>query len=129
MTDKNKISSYKDLGVWQKSVGFTTYVYELTKAFPREELYGLTSQMRRAASSIPANIAEGSTRGYRNGYINFLSIAYGSGAELETFLTIAKELRYLTTPDYTMAQQRLGEIMRMLNSLIRVLKVKRASAK
>ena len=119
------ITSYKDLLVWQKSLVLTVGIYELTKKFPHEEIYGLTSQMRRAAASIPANIAEGSTRGYLKGYINFLSIAYGSGAELETFLTIAKKLKYISEEELNEPTQRLDEIMRMLNGLIRKLKVKR----
>ena len=119
------ISSYKDLSVWQKSVALTIQVYEITKRFPREELYGLTNQMRRAASSIPANIAEGSTRGYLKEYISFLSIAYGSGAELETFLIIARELQYIVQNEYEKVAEELNTIMRMLNGLIRKLKDKR----
>ena len=118
------ITSYKDLLVWQKSLVLTVGVYELTKKFPREEIYGLTSQMRRAAASIPANIAEGSTRDYLKEYINFLSIAYGSGAELETFLTVAKELKYISQEELSEPTQRLDEIMPMLNGLIRKLKAK-----
>lgn len=118
------ISSYKDLTVWQKSITLTLLVYELTRSFPKEELYGLTSQMRRAAASIPANIAEGSTRGYLKGYINFLSIAYGSGAELETFLVIAKELGHVSESDYAEATAQLNEVMRMLNGLIKKLRAK-----
>lgn len=123
-----EISSYKDLIVWQKSIVLTLKIYELTKKFPREEIYGITSQIRRAASSIPANIAEGSTRGYIKEYINFLSITYGSGAELETFLVIAKELSYLSDGEYLKTAESLGEIMRMLNGLLKKLRIKRTSA-
>lgn len=123
-----EISSYKDLIVWQKSIDLTSKAYELTKKFPREEIYGITSQIRRAASSIPANIAEGSARGYIKEYINFLSIAYGSGAELETFLVIAKELNYLSADEYAKMAEILSEIMRMLNGLLKKLKTKRTSA-
>lgn len=119
------VSSYKDLTVWQKSVACTVHVYEMTRKFPKEELYGITSQIQRAATSIPANIAEGSTRGYLNQYINFLSVAYGSGAELETFLVIAKRLGYITERDRAVVEVELNEVMRMLNSLIRILKGKR----
>ena len=122
------IYSYKDLIVWQKSINLVVHIYELTKKFPREEIYGLTSQMRRAAASIPANIAEGSSRGYLKEYISFLSIAYASGAELETFLIIAKKLNYLSTPEQTKITEQLNEVMRMLNVLIRRLKDKRSNA-
>lgn len=115
-------ASYKDLIVWQKSITLTTDIYEITKKFPKDEIYALTSQMRRAASSIPANIAEGSSRGYIKEYISFLSIAFGSGAELETFLLIAKNLKYLTPEQHDKLLALLNEIMRMLNVLIRKLR-------
>lgn len=75
------ISSYKEPAVWQKSIQLVKVVYELTENFPREELYGLTSQIRRAAVTIPSNIAEGKFRGTRKDFLRFLRIAYSSGAE------------------------------------------------
>lgn len=90
-----KIQSYRDLKIWQKSVELATQVYALTESFPSSEIYGIISQMRRAAISIPSNIAEGSRRGTKKDYCHFLLIAFGSGSELETFyqlLTTTYEL-------------------------------------
>ena len=112
------IYSYRDLIVWQKSIEMVIGVYKITDSFPKEELYGLTSQMRRAAISIPSNIAEGSRRGSRKDYRHFLLIAYGSGSELETQLEIAKRLDFVSEEEITSAGNLLDEIMRMLNRLI-----------
>ena len=87
------IKSYKDLVVWQKSIELVVEVYRLTCFFPKDETYGIVSQIRRSSISIPSNIAEGFTRRYRKEYSQFISIAFGSGAELETQLLIAKKLR------------------------------------
>ena len=116
------IQSYKDLEVWKKSVSLTLEIYKLTLKFPKEELYGLTIQIRRAIVSLPSNIAEGRSRGHVNEFIQFLKIAYGSGAELETQLIIAKEMGYITEKDYLSSTEKLSEIMRMLNGLISKLK-------
>lgn len=91
------IKSYQDLTVWQKSMELVAWIYELTQHFPKEEMYGLVSQMRRSAISIPSNIAEGYSRRHRQEYIQFVRIAFGSGAELETQLIIAKKLGYTST--------------------------------
>lgn len=117
-----KINSYKDLVVWQKSFRLSLLVYKLTKAFPKDELYALVSQLRRAAISLPSNIAEGYTRHRRLEYIQFLQIAFASGAELETQLLIAKELGYINSNDFEEVQSLLQEVMRMLNSLISKIK-------
>lgn len=93
-------------------------VYELTDHFPKEELYGLTSQMRRAAVSIPSNIAEGSRRGTRKDFRNFLLNAFGSGAELETQVKISKRLSFGKELDYIKVDELLEEVMKMLNSMI-----------
>ncbi len=93
-------------------------VYVLTEKFPKSELYGLVSQMRRAAVSIPSNIAEGRMRGTRKDYRQFLLNAYGSGAELETQLEIAKGLPLMTELDYSRVDGLLNETMRMLNTII-----------
>ena len=88
------IHTYKDLIVWQRAMELVGAVYELTKDFPRSEIYGLVSQMQRCATSIPSNIAEGRRRGTKKDYRHFLIIAYGSGAELETQVDIAKKLSF-----------------------------------
>ena len=116
------IKSYKDLIVWQKSFDLSLLVYRITKTFPKEEIYGLTSQMRRCAISIPSNIAEGYCRQRKLEYIQFLQISFASGAELETQLLIERELKYLSDRDFTKANSLLDEVMKMLNSLISKLK-------
>jgi four helix bundle protein len=116
------IKSYKNLIVWQKSFELSILVYRLTKKFPKDELYALTSQIRRASVSIPSNIAEGYSRQRKLEYIQFLQIAFGSGAELETQLSIAKELSYLSNSDYAKVNNLLIEVLKMLNSLIAKIK-------
>lgn len=111
--------SYKDLIVWQRSMELVIAVYELTEQFPQEEIYGLTSQMRRSAVSIPSNIAEGRFRGTKKDYLQFLRISYGSGAELETQIEIAKRLPNLKNLDYLKVDILLEEVMKMLNVMIR----------
>lgn len=113
-----QLKSYKDLIVWQKSVILVLGIYKLTEKFPKEEIYGLTSQIRRSAVSIPANIAEGSRRGTRKDYRSFLVNAFGSGAELETHLLIAKQLSFGENLKYQETEMLLEEIMKMLNKLI-----------
>ncbi|HXK39538.1 MAG TPA: four helix bundle protein [Candidatus Paceibacterota bacterium] len=113
------MQTYRDLIVWQRAVSLVKKIYELTEVFPKSEKYILVSQMRRAAVSIPANIAEGYARKHRPEYIQFLRIAFGSGAELETHLTVAREIGMLK--DMVLAQgteTTLNEVMRMLNRLI-----------
>ena len=92
-------------------------VYKLTENFPREEIYGLTMQMRRSSVSIPSNIAEGSRRSSRKDFRNFLLNAYGSGAELETQIEISKRLLFAREGNYSKIESLLSEIMRMLNKL------------
>lgn len=113
-----KIESYRDLVVWQKAMDLVIAVYELTSKFPKEEVYGITSQMRRAAISIPSNIAEGKYRGTRKDFAQFLRIAFGSGAELETQLEIARRLDLIFEKEYQQTQSLLDEIMKMLNVFI-----------
>ncbi|MBL8792363.1 MAG: four helix bundle protein [Planctomycetia bacterium] len=107
---------YKDLLVWQKAIALVAQVYVVTRAFPREERYGLTSQIRRAAVSIPSNIAEGQARLTPGEFRQFLGIAKGSLAELDTQLIIAEKLGYLTTPCPLFEQ--LAEVGRMLSGLL-----------
>ena len=109
------VHSYKDLIVWQKSIELVVAIYELTEKFPREEIYGLTSQIRRCAVSIPSNIAEGRYRGTKNDFAHFLRIAYGSGGELETQIEISKKLLKTRLLNYNKVENLLDEIMRMLN--------------
>ena len=113
------IHSYKDLIVWQRSIELVIEIYVLTDRFPIEESYGLTSQMRRAAVSIPSNIAEGRFRGTKNDFLHFLRIAYSSGAELETQLEIAEKLPKTKSLNYNRADSLLEEVMRMLNAMIK----------
>ena len=110
---------YRDLGVWQRAIRLALLVYKLTRAFPGDERFGLTSQMRRAAVSVASNIAEGQGRNTRQETIRFCRIAMGSIAELETQLTISKELGF---GDQQICQDILAlsdEISRMLQGLIR----------
>ena len=113
-----KINSYEELIVWQKAMDLVIDIYTLTNTFPKSEQYGLTSQMRRAAVSIPSNIAEGSRRKTKKDYCQFVTIAFGSGAELETQIKIAKRLDYGSQKEYGNTDILLDEIMRMLNKLI-----------
>mgnify|MGYP001582939787 FL=1 len=117
------INSYKELIVWQKSMQLVLSVYELTEKFPREEIFGLVSQMRRASVSIPSNIAEGRLRSYRKEYRQFLLNSFGSGGELETQIEIAKQLPKTKDLDYSKTCSLLDEVMRMLNSMINKLKI------
>lgn len=113
------LKSYKELIVWQKSIKLVKEVYKVTYQFPRSELYGLSSQMRRAAISIPSNIAEGYSRRNLKEYIQFLHIAYGSSAELETQLIIAKGL--YPELNCNLAESFLEEVKKMLNTIIKKL--------
>ncbi|MEK7586352.1 MAG: four helix bundle protein [Patescibacteria group bacterium] len=113
------IHTYKDLFVWQKAITLAVETYKVTESFPKSELYGITSQMRRAAVSIPSNIAEGRGRGTRKDYVNFLRISYGSASELETQLTIVQKLPFGNKLDCSTMKSLLSEVMRMLNSMIK----------
>ncbi|MDQ3330150.1 MAG: four helix bundle protein [Planctomycetota bacterium] len=102
-------------------MAFVTASYQVTKRFPKEELYGLTSQLRRAAVSVPANIAEGHGRDTRPDYARHLSIAYGSLMEVETHLQIARNLEYVSPNDYERLLEDVAEVGRLLNALKRSL--------
>ena len=117
-----KTKSFRDLIVWKKSKGLVVKIYKITETFPKSEVYGLVSQMRRAAVAIPSNIAEGYIRGRAKEYAQFISIAFSSGAELETQLEITNDLGYITDLELTHLTMELDEIMRMLNKLLRVLR-------
>lgn len=118
------MKTHKDLDVWKKAVDFVTDLYKLTQDFPKEELYGLTSQMRRAAISIPSNIAEGSARQGNKELVQFLYIALGSVVELDTQLIIARNLSYINEEEFIQFMSRLEEIGKMLNGLINYRKTK-----
>ena len=92
---ENKVRTHRDLDVWKKSIDLVTLIYKYTADYPKDEMYGLTSQIRRCAVSIPSNIAEGSARTTKKDFSHFLAIALGSVAELETQLIISKNLNYL----------------------------------
>jgi len=113
-----KVLSHKDLEVWQRSMNLVADIYLLTKTFPKEELYGLVSQMRRAAVSIPSNIAEGRAKKSTRDYIRFINIAYGSAAELETQMLIAKRLDFAVSERGDAILSELSEIGKMLNGLL-----------
>lgn len=115
------INSFKDLRVWQKSVQLCKKIYVLSDKFPKHELYGLISQVRRAAISIPSNIAEGRCRGTKKDFIQFLRIAQGSGAELETQIIISQSLDYLNAGDAGQINDRIEEISKMLTAMIKKL--------
>jgi four helix bundle protein len=111
--------NYHDLKVWEKGHALTLAVYHVTYCFPKEEIYGLTSQIRRAAVSIPANIAEGCGRDTQAEMNRFCLIAMGSSNELEYYLLLAHDLKYLDEAAYNNLQLQLAEVKRMLASLIR----------
>ena len=116
------LKSYKDLDVWKRGMELTKKVYVTTKEFPKEEIYGLVSQIRRCAVSIPSNIAEGKTRQHRNEYIQFLYIALGSCAELETQLALSKELIYISHKNEEELLENLDHIGKMIRNLIKSLR-------
>lgn len=115
---KAEIKSHKDLIVWQKSMDLSLVIYKLTETFPQRELYALSSQMRRAAVSIPSNIAEGRARHTRKDFSHFLHMAYGSAAELETQLSIAWRLSFLENGAYEKTNALLSEVSKMLRAMI-----------
>ena len=112
-----KISSYKDLIAYKKGYELVKIIYEITRGFPKEEMYGLTNQIRRSAVSIPSNIAEGYMRGSRQ-YVQFLRIAWGSCAELETQLSLSRDLSFYQEEDFNKSYSLLQEVMKLLRTYI-----------
>ncbi|MDQ5962458.1 MAG: hypothetical protein QG653_265 [Patescibacteria group bacterium] len=112
------MQSYKELFVWQKAYQLSLKIYSATKNFPKDEIFGLVSQMRRASVSIISNIAEGNARGSKKEYVQFLRIAFGSGAELEAQIELSKDLGLLKKEDYTALTKLHTEVMKMLNAMI-----------
>ncbi len=115
------IKRFKDLRIWQKGIKVVTDIYTLTKNFPKEELYGLTSQIRRSAISIPSNIAEGFRRYHNKEYKQFLYITLGSCAELETQIEISKELKYINKENKKIILEKINHESRMITNLIKKL--------
>jgi four helix bundle protein len=118
------MGDFRKLSVWQKSYQLALNIYRLTGSFPKEEVFGITSQMRRAATSIPANIAEGSGRGGDPELRRFCQIALGSANEFEFFAMFSRDLGYLDVQQHTSLNENILEIQRMLASLIQKLKTK-----
>lgn len=116
------IKTYKDLIVWQKSMDLVKEIYILTDRFPRSEVYGLSSQMQRASVAIPSNIAEGYLRKHKKEYSQFLAIALGSAAELETQILICQSLDKFNDIDFSKAESLVTEVMKMLYVLIERIK-------
>jgi four helix bundle protein len=104
------MQNYKELKVWVKAHSFTVKIYGISRFFPKEELYGLTNQLRRAASSIPANIAEGCGRNSQNEFAHFLNTALGSANETEYFLILSKDLKYLDEEKFLELSENINEI-------------------
>jgi four helix bundle protein len=116
------VRSFKELIVWQRSIELTLEIYRLTKTFPREEVFGLTSQLRRAAVSIASNIAEGQSRGTTGEFRQFLGIARGSAAEVDTQLTIVRGLMMADEIAIAKCDSLCAEVGKMLNALLNSLK-------
>jgi four helix bundle protein len=119
------LKNYKELKVWQKSYQMCLETYRITKGFPKEERYTLTSQIRRSAVSVPSNIAEGYGRKTTPEYIRALYFAYGSNCELETQILLSYDLGYINTEDMKKVQKDFKEVERMLKALIKSLENKR----
>lgn len=117
--------NFRELKVWEKAHQLTLAVYKATKTFPKDELYGLTSQIRRSCSSIPANIAEGCGRKREAEFARFLQIAMGSASELEYHLLLAHDLTFLNIEDYEPLREEVIKVKRMLTSLIQKLSADR----
>jgi len=113
-----KVRNYQELIVWQKAMDLVELIYSSSKIFPRDEIYGLTSQLRRAAVSIPSNIAEGQGRRTTADFLRYLSISYGSLREVETQTLIAARLQYLTKGRSQEILKMAGEVGRLLNGLM-----------
>jgi four helix bundle protein len=118
------MNRHKELKVWQESIEFVSLVYSYTKKFPKEEVYGITSQLNRASVSIAANIAEGAGRNSNKEFVQFLSIAMGSSAEVETLLIISEKQGYISKDNYEDLVLRLNRIQNMLFRLQESIKEK-----
>jgi four helix bundle protein len=128
MAQRQQIQSHRDLNIWQLGMEIAEAIYELTKSFPPDERFGLTSQMRRAAISIPANIAEGNARSSTKEYLQHLSIAIGSLAELETFMDLSIRLEYRNPSQTAFLLEMIIHERKMLRGLQRSLRSKLSSS-
>ena len=117
------MQNYKDLKIWDKGHDFTLRVYEVTRKFPKEELYSLTSQLRRVSYSIPSNIAEGCGKKSQLEFAHFLNISLGSANEAEYFLILSRDLGYLTHSDFDILSKNINEIKAMLIQFISKVRV------
>ncbi len=115
------LSSYKELNVWKKAYALCLSIYHATRTFPKSEVYGMVSQVRRAACSVPSNIAEGYGRHSTADYVRSLRIAYGSLCEVETQLMLAADLKYIPPEQSKALLESVGDVERMLQALIRSL--------
>jgi len=115
------VLDYKDLRVWQQAIELVALIYSATQAFPQEEIYGLKSQLRRAAVSVPSNIAEGQGRTSTGEFRHFLGIARGSLLELETQVHVAHKLHFLSEERVTVISEKWKDVIRMLNALMNAL--------
>jgi four helix bundle protein len=122
------VKDFRDLKVWQKGHALTLEVYRVTRGFPKEELYGLTSQIRRSASSVPANIAEGAARDGDAEFKRFLTIVYASASELDYHLLLARDLNYIQQPEHEALQEKVTELRRMLHKFIQTIKTRSATS-
>ena len=118
------MQDFRNLEVWRIAHGLTLKMYRVTKAFPADERFGLTSQLRRATASIEANLAEGCGRGTDNDFARFVQIALGSASEVECHLLIAKDLGYMNLKDHQDLETQIQRIKRMLTSLLKKLRAK-----
>ncbi len=116
-----KITTYRDLNIWKSGILLVKEIYAMTEKFPKHETYGLTSQMRRSAISIPSNVAEGFKRYHNKEYRQFLYVTLGSCAELETQVTIARELKYIQIEKEAGLLEQLDHIGRMITNLLKKL--------
>ncbi|WP_313095235.1 four helix bundle protein [Empedobacter sp.] len=114
--------THKDLDAWKISVELVTEIYQLTGNYPKDEIFGLTNQMRRASISIPSNIAEGAARNSKKEFIQFLYIALGSQQELDTQLLISRNLNFITEDSYNQITDKVQTVGKLLNGLIKYLK-------
>ena len=118
------MKSHKDLDVWKRSIALVSVIYAVTKDFPKEELYGITSQIRRAAVSIPSNISEGAARYHNKEFVQFLYITLGSLSELETQIIVSEKLNYISNAISEKIQNELSDIRKMVLGLISHLRKK-----
>ena len=125
---ETKLRSYQDLIVWRKSLILVKNVYQTTARFPQSEIFGITSQIRRSAISVPSNIAEGYARKTDGELSRFLLIALGSASELETQILISKELKFITEAEFSKINNLTTEVLKLLNSFIRKVKQDRQLA-